>query len=112
MLAVFSSMLAMPEKTVVLVGEEEVAALIPAARPLTFSLAAGAVVSIYPLAPVRGTISNGLQWPINGLEMQAGRQIGTSNVAIRDQVSIGFDRPGALLMLERRFLSPLIAALT
>ena len=112
MLAVFSSMLAERDKTVILIGEAEVFALVPEAEMLNLSLEVGAIVSFYPLAPVTGVRSEGLKWPVDGLEMQAGFQIGTSNEAISSTVAVQFDGPGALLMLERRFLSPLVEALT
>ena len=109
MLAVFSAMLGAPEKIVVLVGEAEVAALVPP-RGVELALEQGAIVSLYPLAPVTGVRSEGLEWPIDGLAMQAGHRIGTSNRATQSRVELAFDRPGALLMLERRFLDTLIGA--
>lgn len=111
MLAVFSTMLEMPDKTVVLVGEAEVAALVPSGKVLELALAAGAIVSIYPLAPVTGIASAGLDWSVDGLSLRAGAQVGTSNRACADTVRLGFDGPGALLMLERPYLGALVNAL-
>ena len=111
MLAVFSAMLGAPDKTVVLLGEAEVVALVPPSG-VTLALEPEAIVSVYPVAPVTGVRSEGLEWPIDGLAMEAGRRIGTSNRATQAHVSLAFDRPGALLMLERRFLGALIDAVT
>jgi thiamine pyrophosphokinase len=111
MLAVFSTLLSMPDKTVILIGETEIAALVPGRTVIEISQNIGAIVSIYPLVPVTGTVSKGLKWNIQGLAMRAGQQIGTSNEAIGSRVSVGFDQDGALLMLERQYLETLLAAL-
>ncbi|MEM6906589.1 MAG: thiamine pyrophosphokinase, partial [Pseudomonadota bacterium] len=110
--AVFHGMLRYPEKTVILIGEAEVMALVPPGRPLRLGLWPGALVSLFPLRPARGVASSGLAWPIEGLEMEVGSQIGTSNEAISGPVSLTFDRAGVLLMLERRALGSLVGALT
>lgn len=109
MLAVFHALLRHPEKRVVVLGPEEAMALAPAR--LALDLAPGARVSVWPLRPVRGTASAGLRWPIGGLAFAAGEAIGTSNEAIAARVEMEFDGPGALVMVERRFLGALIAAL-
>ncbi|MEM6906584.1 MAG: thiamine pyrophosphokinase, partial [Pseudomonadota bacterium] len=49
MLAVFHGMLRYPEKTVILIGEAEVMALVPPGRPLRLGLWPGALVSLFPL---------------------------------------------------------------
>ena len=53
-----------------------------------------------------------LKWSIEGLSMKAGQQVGTSNEASSLRVSMGFDRDGALLILERQYLDALLTALT
>ncbi|MEM7212009.1 MAG: thiamine diphosphokinase [Pseudomonadota bacterium] len=110
-LAAFSAMLATPMKTVVLIGEEEVVLLVPPQKIMSFTMVEGAVVSFFPLSPVKGTHSTGLRWSIDGLAMETGHQIGTSNEASATRVEFAFDRPGALLMLERRYLSAVIETL-
>ena len=111
MLAVFSAMLGTPDKTVVLVGEAEVALLVPPHKTLTVEVSEGAIVSFYPLTPVKGIHSRGLRWSVQGLAMAAGQQIGTSNEATASSIEFAFDRAGALLMLERQYLSAVIDAL-
>lgn len=110
-LAVFHAMLAHPESRVILLGELEVIALLPARQTLTLELAQDAIVSIFPLSPVKGLRSSGLLWPVEGLEMVPGKQIGTSNKATQPDVSVAVDNDGALVFLERRFLRPLIKGL-
>ena len=109
-LAVFHALLRHPEKRVLLVSLDEAAMLVPAAETLRLDIAAGDRVSLFPLLPVTGTVSRGLTWPIEGLRMSPGRQIGTSNSASAPRVEIAFDGPGALLMLERKNLATLLAA--
>jgi thiamine pyrophosphokinase len=72
----------------------------------------GARVSLFPLLETRGTHSVGLLWPVQDLTLAPGRQIGTSNRASGGRITVGFDRPGALLLLERDRLGPLLSALT
>lgn len=109
-LAVFHTMLARSDQPVVLVGEADAIALVPAAG-LDVALEAGTRVSFFPLQPVRGIRSQGLQWSIRGLDMATGHQIGTSNIAQDDQIGVQFDGPGALLMVETRFAPSLIGAI-
>ena len=107
MLAVFHALLHYPDKRVVLLGEVEVMALIPAGVTLSLILEKGAVVSLYPLLPSAGITSDGLKWPIDGLAMAPGQAIGTSNEAVTDNISVQFSTAGVLIMLERRFLRAL-----
>jgi thiamine pyrophosphokinase len=111
-LAVLHTLLARPEKTVVLLGEEEAMTLVPPRRPIHLSVEPGARISLYPLQPVTGTHSRGLLWPVDGLAMAPGGRVGTSNVATACQVELAFDGPGALLMVESHHLASLVTART
>ncbi len=110
-LAVFHAMLRHPDKTVVLLGEMEALALLPPGRVLRIEVGAGARVSIFPLAECRGIASDGLAWPVTGLPMAPGRQIGTSNRATASVITVGVDRPGALIMLDHAVFPALLASL-
>jgi len=112
MLAVLHALLAYPEKRVVLVGEHDVSALVPPGEVLRLSVRPGMRVSLYPLMPVTGTHSRGLSWPIEGLELAPGRRIGTSNQASQPVIELGFDRTGALVMLEADALAALAGAVS
>ena len=109
-LAVHHALLARPEKRVVLLGTHEVCTLVPGGREISLNLPEGAIVSFYPLDQVTGTKSTGLRWSIQGLEMQVGRQIGTSNRAKGGEVRFAFDRLGALMMLDPVHLEAMITA--
>jgi thiamine pyrophosphokinase len=71
---------------------------------LRLDLAAGSRVSVFPMAPVVGRVSEGLRWSVEGLAMAPDGRIGTSNEALGGAVRLGFDRPGAILILPRRVL--------
>lgn len=111
-LAVLHALLAYPEKRVVLIGAEEVSALAPPGGVLRLAVRPGSRVSIYPLLPVTGMHSRGLAWPLDGLALAPGQRIGTSNEARQPLIELGFDGPGALVMLEPDGLETLAAAIS
>ena len=92
----------------VLLGAEEVILAAPASG-LALPLAAGEVVSLFPLSPVRGR-STGLRWPIDGLDMAPDGRVGTSNRA-EGPVTLEVDGPGMLVILPRHCLDLVIRAL-
>ena len=109
-LAVFHALLVQTGKRVVLLGEQDAIALLPM-DGVSIELDVGARVSLFPLARAKGVRSRGLKWPIEGLDMRIGHQVGTSNQAADANVQIQFDAPGVLLMVETRFSSALIEAI-
>ena len=62
-----------------------------------------------PLTPVTGR-SQGLEWPIDGLDFAPGGRTGTSNRAL-GPVTLEIDGPDMLLILPRRLMAPLAAQL-
>ena len=111
LLAVMHALMARPGARVVLYGESEAMALLPPGRCLRLRLPAGALVSLFPLAETTAIAGAGLRWPVEGLTMAPGRQIGTSNRAEGGEVVLGFDRPGAFVMLEPNAMPALVHAL-
>ncbi|MEM7189189.1 MAG: thiamine diphosphokinase [Pseudomonadota bacterium] len=111
-LAVFHAMLRYPEKTVVLIGEAEAIALVPASRRIQVELPLQTVVSLYPLCPVKAVWSDGLAWPVDGMNFAPGHQIGTSNHASKQQVGLQVDGPGLLMMIPAEHLPALLFAMT
>lgn len=91
------------ERAIVLVDESDIALGVSGA--LRLALQAGARVSIYPLLPIDFLGSEGLLYPLQGLHMEAGGLIGTSNEAMGGMVAIepADDTPW-LLILERGHL--------
>lgn len=78
-LAAFNTLVRHADRPCVLVGPREV--IFHAPRRLELELAAGDILSLFPILPVSGT-SHGLEWPINGLVLEPGGRIGTSNRAL------------------------------
>jgi thiamine pyrophosphokinase len=109
-LAVFHALLRYPEKRVVLLGEEDAVAVLPAGRTVTLDLEVDARVSLFPLATVAAEASAGLVWPLEGLTLAPGRAIGTSNRALARRVSVRMGGPGTLVIVDRRFLGAMVAA--
>lgn len=92
----------------VVVSGEDAACHVPAG--LALDLAAGARVSLFPMAPVTGR-SEGLRWPIEGIGFAPGGRIGTSNEAV-GPVRLAMDGPGMLVIVPRGDLDALIAGLS
>ncbi|MGY6550063.1 MAG: thiamine diphosphokinase [Roseinatronobacter sp.] len=97
-LAAMTSLVWHGSARVVLLCAQDVCFLAP--PRITLDLAARARVSLFPMAPVTGR-STGLHWPIDGLNFAPQDVIGTSNHAETGQVTLEFDRPGMLVLLER-----------
>ncbi len=92
---------------VVLLGPSDVIFAAPA--QLELRLRPGDRLSLYPLAPVRGR-SEGLEWPIDGLELAPTGRIGTSNRVSAARVRLAFDGAGALVIVPRARLDAVIRA--
>lgn len=85
-------------RPIVLIGEDDVA--FAPHEETDLALPVGRRISIFPLRRVRARGGGGLKYPVDGLEMAAGDQIGTSNEAAAPAQSFGFDRPGAVVFLD------------
>ena len=108
MLAVYHGLVRMPERRCLLVGAAQVAFLCP--PRLVLETDPGQVVSVFPLLPVTAA-SEGLHWPLDGLDLAPGRVIGTSNRAGGRDVAVAVDRPGLLVMLPLASLPRAVRAL-
>lgn len=108
-LAALHALLRWPAKTIVLLGPSDVVLLAPPRWGVTVE--SGARVSFFPLKPVRGLRSTGLEWPIDGLDFAAGHRIGTSNRATDASVTAEFDGEGMAAILEARFLDAALTSL-
>lgn len=108
-LAALHALVRFADRRIVLVGEREAAFLAPPAWRAR--LEAGARVSIFPMRSCVATGSEGLRWDLDALALEAGSVIGTSNRADADEVALRLDRPGAAILLERRFLAEAVESL-
>ena len=106
-LAAFNTLVRHPEKRCLILGPRELVFLAPPS--LHLDLPMGATVSLFPLGAVTG-VSEGLQWPINGLSFAPNARVGTSN-AVSGPVALGFDRPNMLVILPIEALDVVMSAL-
>ena len=90
----------------VLVGGEDICFLCPPAFEI--DLAPRTRVSLFPMGPVRGCLSEGLRWPIDGLAFAPDGRIGTSNEATGGLVRVVFDAPRMLVILPAGLLEPVV----
>ena len=107
-LAAYSVLVRRVGPPTLILAEEDVVFAAPARVELNVS--PGTRVSLFPMSPVTGR-SQGLKWPIDGLDFAPDGQIGTSNEAT-GPVSLDFDAPGMLVILPRAALRAALAALT
>ncbi|THH35737.1 thiamine diphosphokinase [Aliishimia ponticola] len=107
-LAVLHGMLRHADRPCILLAEREVILHCPPRFEL--QMREGAVVSLFPLQPVTGR-SAGLHWPIDGLAMAPGQQIGTSNRATGGLLRLEMDGPGMIALLPRAQLAQVTRAL-
>ncbi|WP_045390073.1 thiamine diphosphokinase [Falsirhodobacter sp. alg1] len=91
-----------------LIGPDDV--VFHALRPLDLYLTAGDRVSLCPISGVQGR-SEGLEWPIDGLQFAPDGRIGSSNAASEDHVRLEFDGPGMLVILPRTRLKAALRAI-
>lgn len=106
-LAVLGTLLRHRDRPCILLGAQELVFHLPPV--LDLDLAPGAVVSLFPLQPVTGR-SQGLEWPIDGLDLDPGGRVGTSNRA-RGKLRLEIDGPGLLAMVPRAALDALMQAI-
>lgn len=106
-LAALTAIAATDAPRVVMLAADDVIFACPA--QLTLPLAAGTRVSLYPMGPARGR-SDGLEWPIDGIDFAPGGRVGTSNRAT-GLVRLHIEGP-MLVLLPREALPAALAALT
>ena len=106
-MAACNALVRYPAQRCVLLGETDLMFLCPPAIHLP--LTAGCRVSLFPMGAVEG-LSDGLQWPIRGLNFSPDGQIGTSNVAT-GPVHLTFTAPKMLVILPLDRLDSVVAAL-
>jgi thiamine pyrophosphokinase len=94
-------------RRIVLVDESDMALAL--SGPFRFAATPGERVSVYPLLPIDFTSSSGLLYPLDGLHLEQGGLIGTSNAADAEEVEIvpADDTPW-LLILEKTHLAAIV----
>ncbi|MEM9577021.1 MAG: thiamine diphosphokinase [Pseudomonadota bacterium] len=99
-LAALNTLVRRCERMVILLGQQDVVFLCP--RVIDLPMPAGTRVSLFPMGPVRGC-SNGLKWPIDGIEFAPGGRSGTSNQSLGD-VHLEMSSAEMLCILPRPFM--------
>jgi thiamine pyrophosphokinase len=107
-LGVMNALTRHPEKRCLLLSSHDICFLAP--RRLTLELPRRSRLSLFPMAPVTGT-SQGLRWPIDGLDFAPGGRIGTSNEVTEPQVHLSFSSTAMLVVLARAALPRALTAL-
>jgi len=106
-LAACNTLVRYPDRRAVLASADSVVFLAP--PEIALDLAAATIVSLFPLGAVEG-VSDGLRWPIGGLNFAPDGLIGTSNEA-RGPVDIAVTSPKMLVILPSNTLTPVVRAL-
>ena len=109
-LAAMSALLRYRDQRAILLGEGDLVFHWP--ESLELELPSGMPVSFFPLAPLRGVASEGLEWPVAGIDFAPGARIGTSNRATGGRMQAAFDGPGMLAVLPFAALDAAVAALS
>jgi len=107
-LAALNTLVRYPRRRCVLLGSRDVCFLCPPA--LELDLPTGMRFSLFPLGPVAGA-SEGLRWPISGIDFAPGGLIGTSNV-VTGSVRVTMDRPAMAVLLPEDAFETVLGALT
>lgn len=95
-LSVLNALARHPARRCLILSGQDVAFLSP--PDLRLALPRRSRLSLFPLGPVRGT-SQGLRWPIAGLDFAPDARIGTSNEVAAPEVHLTFDAPRMLVIL-------------
>lgn len=96
-LAVLNTLVRHKDRRCLLLSGQDVVFLAP--REMALTLPKGSRLSLFPMGEVRGT-SEGLRWPLNGLQFAPGGMIGTSNQVV-GPVRLRFDADLMLVILPR-----------
>ena len=108
-LAVFN-VLARRREICVLLGAQDVVFQAPVGKRVTLQMRAGDRFSLFPMMPVHG-VTEGLEWPIDGLELSPGGQTSTSNRVTAGPVCVQAAGPGLLVIVSRGRLDQVLAGL-
>lgn len=99
-LAVLNGLVRHPERRCFILGPRDVTFLCP--PDLALDLPPGTRLSLFPMGAVAG-VSQGLRWPIDGLNFAPDGMIGTSNEVV-GPVRLRFGAPKMLVILPVRYL--------
>jgi len=91
-----------PDKNIIFFSQRDVIFLIAKKWKSKFPL--GTRLSFYPLKKTKISSSKGLKWPLDGLTMEQGKLIGTSNENIKKEIEIIQEERGLIAIIPSKFL--------
>lgn len=103
-LAAYNTLVRQPGRRCILLGAEELVFLAPPS--VSLDLDPGTRVSLFPMGAVEG-VSDGLEWPINGLNFAPDGRVGTSNIAT-GTVHMSMTSPKMLVILPEHTLEVVV----
>ena len=106
-LSAYNTLVRHPHRPCVLLGVEELVFLCPPS--IRLDLKTGCPVSLFPMGAVAG-VSDGLQFPIEGLNFAPDGRVGTSNKAL-GPVDISVTSPKMLVILPQESFEQAVQAL-
>ncbi|MDR9393796.1 thiamine diphosphokinase [Roseovarius sp. SYSU LYC5161] len=106
-LAAYNTLVRNPQHRCILLGSEELVFLAPPS--LALDLPEGCEVSLFPMGAVEG-VSDGLRWPIGGINFAPDGRVGTSNTAL-GPVHLALTAPKMLVILPEAMLEESVRAL-
>lgn len=106
-LAVLNALVRQPKQRCLVLSPQDVIFLAPLAMRLTLPL--GSRFSLFPMAAVTGE-SQGLRWPLQGLDFAPDQMIGTSN-AVSGPVELRFSTQKMLVILPIKSLAAALSGL-
>ena len=107
-LAAMNALVRRPEPPCIILSDQDV--LFAAPPEIALALPRGTRVSLFPMAQVTGH-SQGLRWPIDGIDFAADGRVGTSNEVSEGPVRLSFDARGMLVVLPIAHLPQAVRAL-
>ena len=105
-LAVLNALVRHPDRRCFILSAQDVTFLAP--RHIILDLPKGSRLSLFPLGAVRGQ-SQGLKWPLDGIDFAPDAMIGTSN-QVTGPVQLRFDADKMLVILPRTALAACLRA--
>src|SRR6056297_1731274 len=99
-LAAYNTLVRHPDQPCLLLGVEELVFLCPPS--IRLDLETGCPVSLFPMGAVEG-VSDGLQYPIDGLNFAPDGRVGTSNTAL-GAVALSITAPKMLVILPQTMM--------
>ena len=108
-LAAMHALVVAEGRAVVLIGVEDVVFAAP--QEWRAEVPVGTRISFYPVRRVPAVGSKGLRWPIDGLLMEGGQQIGVSNETVSANIAAWFAERGIVTILPRACLRKVVRSL-